>query len=426
MGKDKGTATYNFGKKNNKKEKTLILNISENFTRNLINTAVIPVGAAVLAAIIWLISGAEVSAAIKTAASVFMAMLPFAASLSVPLAFAAAKRECELNQIQINDEKLKAAAKTTAVVFEKSGVLTNGSSIVSGIIPRKCSEKELMTIAVSVESGSNHPAASAIRLKASEMGILPMPVSKSEIVPHHGIYAKLGSGHIASAGNLKMTEKLGIATGNIFMDVMNISKRGDTPLIISIDQTLLGIISISYKPNPAAKETTKLLQDMGISVYMMTGGSKTSADAFAAEIGIGKVIADIPENERINAVKQLQNSEKTVMMVGDFEKEPEILCQADIGVSLQSGERFSSSPVICVQELQDTARLIKLSRTMIKTAKQNLIFAVLYSLLSLLITAGILYPFTKLAVSPIVSLIIMTVGAGCVWLNTLKCKFNNK
>lgn len=404
--------------------KSSAFKISYNFTKNFSHLLIAAVGIALLAFLIWLIAGSGFGQSFKVFISVLLAALPVAISASVPLAFSTGKGVCAAYGIRADSRNIKTASEISDIIIEEHGIITEGSPKVKSILPKKCSEKELMVMASSIEASSDTPVARAIIAKSAEMGIAPMPNVDFRTIPGYGVCIKLGSGHIAAAGNINMIEKLGIATGKIFMDIMNMTKRGETPVIISIDDTLLGIIGVADSVREDISDTIHEIKKLGVNLHMVSENSKNIAEAVRAQADIERVFPEMSPDGVEAVVQNLAKSGKKVCVIGNAETLSDAMKAADLGISLHLRERHPAPNVIFASELGSTAKLISLSRTVMKTAKENKAFALIYSAISAILAACVL---PRLSLAPVISLLIMLIGVVIIWLNSMiKCRIKSE
>ncbi|MGE5351183.1 MAG: heavy metal translocating P-type ATPase [Acidobacteriota bacterium] len=364
------------------------------------------VAIALLTFIVWLIMGGP--GAFNIALINFVAVLiiacPCALGLATPTAIMVGTGLGANNGILIkNGESLEHAHKINVLVLDKTGTITEGKPSVTDIISHEISEDELMKIASSVESRSEHPLAQAVvdYAKAKDLR-LGSPESFKNI-PGHGIQAVI-EGKAVLIGNEKLMRDYSLKTGEFQEDFDRLSSLGKTIIFIAIDGGIKGIIAIEDPIKSTSKEAIRKLKNMGISVVMLTGDNRKTAEAIAKRIGVDEFRAEILPEDKAREIAKYQKEGSVTAMVGDGINDAPALAQSDVGIAMGSGTDVAietADITLLKSDLQGVVSSIQLSKRTIRTIKQNLFWAFIYNVLGIPLAAlGLLNPmFAALAMS---------------------------
>ncbi len=399
------------------------------------------IGIAVITFFIWYLSGQPFTMAMLAFVGVLIIACPCALGLATPTAIIVGTGKGAEKGILIKGgESLETAHKINTIVFDKTGTLTEGKpsvtdiitsgqwSVVSGI-----DSDELLRLAASAEAGSEHPFGVAIVVKAQEKEMEPYNIDEFKVFPGHGIKAKIEGKEII-LGNEKMMSDNGIMLGgskekpaplDFKKAADELSNQGKTPMYVSIDGKIKGIIAVADTLKRDSVEAVRELQDMGLEVIMMTGDNKRTAKAIAKEAGIKRVMSDVLPQGKAEEIKKLQREGKVVAMVGDGINDAPSLSQADIGIAIGAGTDIaieSSDITLIRNDLRTVSAAIRLSRQTMRTIKQNLFWAFFYNILGIPIAAGILYPFYGILLKPIFAAAAMAFSSVSVVTNSLRLK----
>jgi len=306
-------------------------------------------------------------------------------------------------------------------VFDKTGTLTQGKPQVTDIISMaKMPENDILKIVASIEKNSEHPLAQSIVQKAKEKKIKLGNVIKFKAIPGHGVEGFLGKKKIV-VGKPEFIKKIGQFND---IQIKKLEEEGKTVVVLLINKKVEGILAIADVPREDSITAVKELQKNNILVYMITGDNKRTANAIAKQIGVNHVIAEVLPEDKANEVKKLQKKGK-VAMVGDGINDAPALVQADIGIAIGSGTDVAMETgniVLMNNSTLDVVHAINLSRITISKIKQNMFWAIFYNFLGIPIAAGLLYPFTGWLLSPIIAGGAMALSSVSVVLNTLLMK----
>ncbi len=385
----------------------------------------IVIAIAVLASVIWLICGKEISFALKIFTSVLVIACPCAMGLATPTAVIVGTGIGAENGILIRSgEALETASKTTTVVFDKTGTITAGKPSVSDIITNM-DENELLSLAYSVESISDHPLAKTICAEAENRGL-----KKAENVSDFLNFSGTGvsatvNGKKISIGNRKLCEENGIDISEFDKKANELASNGKMTMFIAEDNKISGVIGISDTIKAEASEVISKLKEIGIKTVLLTGDTKAAAEYIGKAAGVDEVIAEVLPTEKAEVVIKLQNSGEKVMMIGDGINDAPALVQADTGCAVGNGSDIaidSADIVLMKDDLTDVVKAIKLSKLTIKNIKFNLFWAFLYNTLGIPVAAGILYPFFEILLSPMIGAAAMSLSSLFVVGNALRLK----
>jgi Cu+-exporting ATPase len=338
-------------------------------------------------------------------------------------------------------EHIEIANKVNTIIFDKTGTLTVGKPSVTDLISlTDIGEQELLRLTAIAESGSEHPLAQAVIRKAKENGIPTITSPDSfEAISGHGLMA-IYSNHTITIGNRKMMEdnssKIAV-TESIDAKLSVFEKEGKTAVLVAIDNTLSGIISISDTIKENAKDAIKALKSTGIEVIMLTGDNERTANAVASKLGIDKVIAEVLPHQKEEVVAKLKTQEgKVVAMVGDGINDAPALARADLGISIGSGTDVAKETggiILIKDDIRDVVTALDLGKRTVSKIKQNLFWAFAYNTGLIPIAAGALVPILGLGVFgwlPILAGLAMAMSSVTVVTNSLllgkyKPKYNN-
>jgi len=357
--------------------------------------AVLIIAAAVFAT--WVLIGPSpiyVNALLATVAVLVIAC-PCALGLATPTAVMVGMGRGAENGILIrNAEALEAAHKLQVVVVDKTGTLTEGKPRVASIQSFGVSEDELFEAAAAVERPSEHPLASAVLEEASSRGLRIAEATDFQAVPGRGVRGSV-NGMTVLAGTEMFLESEGIPTSEIEDTVITLTTNGETPLIVARDGSLIGVIGVADRVKPEARQAIEELKSLGIEPVMLTGDNRRTADAVARLVGIDNVVAEVMPGDKADVVARFQSEGRRVAMVGDGINDAPALALADVGMAIGTGTDIAietADITLMGGDVRDVAAAIRLSRSTMRTIKQNLFWAFFYNVALIPIAAGVLYP----------------------------------
>ncbi|MDU3723507.1 MAG: heavy metal translocating P-type ATPase, partial [Clostridium celatum] len=344
------------------------------------------IGLAIFSAGAWLIAGETPVFALTIFISVLVIACPCALGLATPTAIMVGTGKGAENGVLIKGgEALETTHKIDTIVFDKTGTITEGKPVVTDIVTNGIDKNELLALAASAEKGSEHPLGEAIVREAEEKNIDLKKIENFNAIPGHGIQVVI-NGETILLGNLKLMKENSISIGNLNKESDRLAQEGKTPMYITINNSLEGIIAVADTVKPSSKKAIETLHSMGIKVAMITGDNKKTANAIARQVGIDIVLAEVLPQDKANEVKKLQNENRKVAMVGDGINDAPALAQADIGIAIGSGTDVameSADIVLMRSDLMDVSTAIKLSKATIRNIKQNLFWAFGYNVLGI-------------------------------------------
>ena len=388
----------------------------------------IVMGLALLTFVIYLILGYNFATAITTFVTVLVVACPCSLGLATPLAIVISVGISAKAGILIKkSETLEIANKINTVVFDKTGTLTYGNLKLAKIYNySKLSDNEIIKLAGSVESKSNHPIASAFKQKLEELGLELLEVSNFKDYSGYGISANIGTNEIL-LGNNKLLKKFKIK--NLYAsDELELLNSGCSVIYVVKDKTIIGLIGVNDLINPTATQTIKELNNFGLEVIMLTGDGEQVAKQIASDLGINNVIAGVLPKQKSEVIKNLKKQGKKVLMCGDGINDSPALSIADIGVSVSGGSDIainSADVVLLNNNLSKISELISLSKRTIKNIKQNLFWAFFYNALMIPIAMGV-FSALNFTINTMLAGIAMVLSSLTVILNALTLKIKRR
>jgi Cu+-exporting ATPase len=375
---------------------------------------------AVVTFAVWALIGPEprMAYALVNAVAVLIIACPCALGLATPMSIMVATGRGAMAGILVkNAEALEVLGKVDTLVVDKTGTLTEGKPKVTAIEPvNGISPAELLRLAASVEQGSEHPLAGSIVRAAQEQQIALAPVENFTSTTGKGVRARV-DGHEVEISNAPIHELASRAE--------ELRRQGHTVVYVSIDGQPAGLIGIADPIKPSAREVIDALHKDGVRIVMLSGDSRTTAEAVARQLGIDEVHAEVLPDQKIEVIKTLQAEGHVVAMAGDGVNDAPALAQADVGIAMGTGTDVaieSAGITLLHGDLRGILRARKLSRATIRNIRQNLAFAFGYNVLAVPIAAGALYPFFGLLLSPMIASAAMTFSSVSVIMNALRLR----
>ena len=376
----------------------------------------------------YFIGNAGLTYSILAFVSVMIIACPCALGIATPAALMmGAGKGAENGILYKGGEHIEIANKVNTIVFDKTGTLTVGKPSVTDIVSlTDIGEQELLRLAAIAESGSEHPLAQAVIRKAKENGTPITNPDSFESVSGYGLKATY-SNHTIMIGNRKMMEDNQIAvTERMDTKLSVFEKEGKTAILVSIDNTLSGIIAISDTIKENAKGAIKALKSKGIEVIMLTGDNKRTANAVASQLNIDRVIAEVLPHQKEEIITKLKTQEgKVVAMVGDGINDAPALARADLGIAIGSGTDVAKETggiILIKDDIRDVVTALDLGKRTVSKIKQNLFWAFAYNTGLIPIAAGALVPVLGLGVFgwlPILAGLAMAMSSVTVVTNSL-------
>ena len=377
---------------------------------------------ALVSGIIWFIIEKDFSFAINTFISALVVACPCSLGLATPLAIVVASGEASRKGILIkNSESLENAHKVKTIVFDKTGTLTKGKLSVAKVNNySKLPEDEIIKIASSIETKSEHPIAKGVVMYAKEKNISLENVTDFKNIVGYGVSAKY-EGKNYFVGNEKLLRENNILPKSD--DEKELQDDGNSILYLADDAEVLALIGVKDVIKENAKEVIDKLNKKNINVVMLTGDNLRTAKVIAKSLNINKVIANVLPKAKAQEIEKLKN-DGLVMMCGDGINDSISLVKADIGVSVESGTDIamdSSDIVLMKDDLTKINSLIEISQKTVRNIKQNLFWAFFYNMCMLPVAVGLLTPF-GITINPMMAALAMTISSVTVTLNSLRLK----
>lgn len=386
------------------------------------------VSAAVVTAIVWGLFGPEprMANALVNAVAVLIIACPCALGLATPMSIMVATgRGATAGVLFRNAEAIEILRKVDTLVIDKTGTLTEGKPKLVTVEPAEGWDgKDLLRLAASLERGSEHPLAAAIVAGAHDRGVEPAATESFESVTGKGVKGRV-DGRSVGLGNRNLFESMGIDPGELAGKAEALRKEGQTVMFVAVDGKAAGLLGVADPVKETTPEAIRQLHEEGIRIVMLTGDSKTTAEAVAGKLGLDEVMAEVLPDQKADAVKRLQGEGRIVAMAGDGINDAPALAQAQVGIAMGTGTdvAMESAGVTLVKgDLRGIVRARKLSRATMRNIKQNLVFAFGYNALGIPIAAGVLYPFFGILLSPIIAAAAMSFSSVSVIGNALRLR----
>jgi P-type Cu+ transporter len=383
---------------------------------------------AVFTFVAWGIFGPEprMAHALVNAVAVLIIACPCALGLATPMSIMVGTGRGAMAGVLIkNAEALEVLEKVDTVIVDKTGTLTEGKPrvVTSAAAPGQ-DESELVYLAASLERGSEHPLAAAIARAAEERGLKPSEAQAFESLTGRGVRGTI-DGRAVAIGSLKLLEELGVVADDLPSRAEALRADGQTVVFVAVDGRAAGLLGIADPIKESTAEAVKALHDEGLRLVMVTGDSRTTAEAVARKLGIDEVRAEVLPEGKGEVVKRLQSEGHVVAMAGDGINDAPALAQAQVGIAMGTGTdvAMESAGVTLIKgDLRGIVRARKLSGATMRNIRQNLAFAFLYNMLGVPIAAGVLYPFFGILLSPMIASAAMTLSSVSVIANALRLR----
>ncbi|WNF36490.1 heavy metal translocating P-type ATPase [Bacillaceae bacterium IKA-2] len=383
---------------------------------------------ATTSAVVWYIIGPEPALifSLTTFIAVLIIACPCALGLATPTAIMVGTEKGAENGVLIKDaESLEKAHKTTTVILDKTGTITEGKPKVTDIIVLSTfSEDDLLTITASVETASEHPLGEAIVQGAKEKNLPLIEPEEFEAIIGHGIEATV-EGKKVHVGNLKLMKEKNINYEVAIEFAEKLAGQGKTPMYVAIDGICVGVVAVADTIKKDSVKAIKEMKKMGLEVIMITGDHFKTAQAIAKETGVDRFIAEVLPEDKAKEVKLLQDEGKMVAMVGDGINDAPALAQADVGIAIGTGTDIAmetANVTLMRGDLMSVVTALRLSKATMRMIWQNLGWAFGYNIILIPVAAGMFYPLFGILLNPMLAGAAMAFSSVSVVLNTLRLR----
>jgi P-type Cu+ transporter len=387
------------------------------------------VAVAILTFVAWAAFGPPpaLAYALVNAVAVLIIACPCALGLAAPMSVTVGVgRGATVGVLIRSADVLERMEKVDTVVVDKTGTLTEGKPRLVTLQPtRGFTEIELLRLAAALEKGSEHPLAAAILKGAQDRVVTPPAVEGFESVAGKGVRGRVAGRRVA-LGNRAMMAAEGVADlTDLAARAEELRRDGQTVVFVAVDGQPAGLVGVADPIKTTTPDAVRQLHAAGVRVVMLTGDSKTTAEAVAKKLGIDEVVAEVLPEQKVETVRKLRAEGRVVAMAGDGVNDAPALAAADVGIAMGTGTdvAMESAGVTLVKgDLRGIAKARTLSRATMRNIRQNLVFAFGYNLLGVPVAAGVLYPFFGLLLSPMIAAAAMSLSSVSVIANALRLR----
>lgn len=364
---------------------------------------------AIISALIWANFGPEptIAFAIISATTVLIIACPCALGLATPMSVMVGMgKAAEAGVLIRNGESLQTASQITAMVLDKTGTITEGKPAVTNILPASdMDQADLLTLAASLETGSEHPLAEAIVEEAKKQNLTLAKVADFQAHSGQGVSGKV-EGKTILLGNVSFMKHYEIDVGTQLDEAQKLAGQAKTPMYVAVENQFAGIIAVADPIKSDSKLAIQRLQAQGMKVIMLTGDNSATAKAVADEVGIAEYHAEVMPDDKLAHIASLQMSGEIVGMTGDGINDAPALAKANVGFAIGTGTDIaieSADITLMRGSLHGLADAVAVSKATLRNIKQNLVGAFIYNVAGIPIAAGLLYPIFGVLLSPIIA-----------------------
>ncbi len=380
----------------------------------------IVIGIALVTTIIWLITGHDMGYSLSRGISVLVISCPCALGLATPVAIMVGNGLGARNGILFKTASaLEQTGKTQIVALDKTGTVTNGTPVLTDVIPAdNITEEKLLALAAALEAKSEHPLATAITEAAKERNLPPHEVSDFSAVAGNGLSARL-DGRLLRGGK---REFIGTLPHSLSEKAAALADEGKTPLFFALDDAVIGMIAVADTIKEDSALAVKQLQEMGVAVVMLTGDNQRTAEAIGKKAGVDTVFANVLPDGKAQIIRRLCEKGR-VTMVGDGINDAPALTSADTGMAIGAGTDVAidaADVVLMNSKLSDVAAAIRLSKATLRNIHENLFWAFIYNVIGIPLAAGVWIPIFGWTLSPMFGAAAMSLSSFCVVTNALR------
>ena len=378
---------------------------------------------AVVTTIVWLLAGQTFGFALARGISVLVISCPCALGLATPVAIMVGNGMGAKNGILFKTAvSLEETGKMDIVALDKTGTITSGEPRVTDVIPSGgVTERELVSLALSLEKKSEHPLAKAVLLYAKEQQVDAPEAADFQALPGNGLSGTL-DGALLAGGSFSYISGHTTVSAQEQASFERLASEGKTPLCFMKNGRLAGMIAVADVIKEDSPQAVKELQNMGIRVVMLTGDNERTARAIGAQAGVDEVIAGVLPDGKESVIRSLKEQGK-VAMVGDGINDAPALTRADIGIAIGAGTDIAidaADVVLMKSRLSDVPAAIRLSRATLRNIHENLFWAFFYNVVGIPLAAGLWYPIFGWKLNPMFGAAAMSLSSFCVVTNALR------
>jgi len=386
------------------------------------------IGVAVLAFIVWSIFGPPpaMSFALVNAVAVLIIACPCALGLATPMSIMVGTgRGARAGVLVKNAEALQVMERVDTLVIDKTGTLTEGKPRLVGVIAADgFAEDELLRLAASLERASEHPLAAAIIEGAEARGLALGEATDFVSQTGKGVVGAVAGRRVA-VGNVELFASLSIDPASLGARAEELRQDGQGVVLVAVDGRAAGLVGVADPIKETAKAALQALHEQGIRVLMLTGDSRTTAEAVGRKLGLDDIAAEVLPTQKAAVVKDLQAKGRVVAMAGDGINDAPALAQAHVGIAMGSGTDVamqSAAVTLLKGDLKGIVRTRRLSRAVMRNIRQNLFFAFVFNALAIPVAAGVLYPAFGLLLNPMIASAAMSMSSVLVVANALRLR----
>ena len=386
------------------------------------------VGIAAITFVVWALVGPEprLAYALVNAVAVLIIACPCALGLATPMSIMVASgKGATVGVLFKSAEAIEVLRQVDTLVVDKTGTLTEGRPKLTSVTPvGTWQPDDLLRLAASLERGSEHPLAAAIVAAATERGLTIVEAQGFAATPGRGVTG-IVEGHRVALGNRSLFDQTGGDPGDLSSQAEALRREGQTVVFVFVDSQPAGLLGVADPVKRTTLDAVDRLHQEGLRIVMLTGDSRTTAEAVARQLHIDEVVAEVLPEQKAERVKRLQAEGHIVAMAGDGINDAPALAQAQVGIAMGTGTdvAIESAHVTLVKgDLGGIVRARRLSRATMRNIRQNLFFAFVYNALGVPIAAGVLYPVFGVLLSPIFAAAAMSFSSVSVITNALRLR----